>query len=76
MLRGDIGFEGMIFSDDLEMAGAQGAGDIVARADLAVDAGCDMVLVCNDFAAMDALLERWSCGPAPVERIESMRRSP
>src|SRR4029434_10514125 len=70
VLRDRMGFDGMIFSDDLEMAGAHGAGDIVARADLATRAGCDMVLACSDFAAMDMLLDRWqpSPPPAPAER--------
>ena len=63
ILRGRLQFDGLIFSDDLEMAGAHAAGDIVARAEAAVSAGCDMVLACNDFAAMDDLLSRWK--PAP-----------
>ena len=53
----------MLFSDDLGMAGAHTAGDIVARAEAAVEAGCDVVLVCNDAAASDDLLSRWK--PAP-----------
>jgi beta-N-acetylhexosaminidase len=65
ILRGRLGFDGLIFSDDLEMAGAHSAGDIVARAEAAVAAGCDMVLACNDFAAMDDLLSRWKPAAQP-----------
>jgi beta-N-acetylhexosaminidase len=65
MLRGRLAFDGLIFSDDLSMAGARGAGDIVARADAACAAGCDMVLVCNDPAGADTLLSRWRPLPQP-----------
>jgi beta-N-acetylhexosaminidase len=65
ILRGRLQFDGLIFSDDLEMAGAHAAGDIVARAEAAVAAGCDMVLACNDFAAMDDLLSRWKPASQP-----------
>jgi beta-N-acetylhexosaminidase len=63
ILRGRLGFDGMVFSDDLGMAGAHVAGDMVARAEAAIDAGCDMVLICNDPAAADAVLAHWK--PAP-----------
>lgn len=65
-LRQEFGFDGVIFSDDLSMEGASVAGDIVARAQAAWDAGCDMLLVCNAPDAVGELLARWQ--PQPDER--------
>lgn len=57
VLRGQLQFQGVIFSDDLSMGGATGAGNITQRASMALDAGCDMVLVCNDPIAIGTLLD-------------------
>ena len=59
MLRKDISFDGVIFSDDLSMEGASVAGGIVDRAEAAWRAGCDMLLVCNSPDAVAELLSNW-----------------
>lgn len=59
ILRNNIKFEGVVFSDDLSMEGASVAGDIVDRVTAAWNAGCDMLLVCNSPDTVGDLLERW-----------------
>ncbi len=66
VLRTRFRFDGVIFSDDLGMAGARSAGDMVQRADAALAAGCDVVLVCNDPEGADRLLSTWHPAPAPT----------
>jgi len=57
ILRTELKFNGVVFSDDLSMEGAASIGDFKQRAKLAIEAGCDMVLVCNNPTAAAEVLD-------------------
>ena len=71
LLRRQLGFEGVIFSDDLSMEGASVAGSVVQGAHAALKAGCDMVLICNSPDKADQLLQ----GLDPAVAIDPDRSS-
>ncbi|MGO1283470.1 MAG: glycoside hydrolase family 3 N-terminal domain-containing protein, partial [Psychrobacter sp.] len=73
IIRDQLDFNGVLFSDDLCMAGAQAAGDVSARVKAAIEAGCDIALVCNDRVAAHEAAEAAQELPYPNQnRIKTM----
>jgi beta-N-acetylhexosaminidase len=73
ILRGELGFQGAVFTDDLSMGAAASVGDLLRRAHLALAAGCDMLLVCNDRPGVRTLIERLVAESAPASQLRLVR---
>lgn len=78
ILRRQWQFQGVIFSDDLSMKGAESEGGFSGRARLALAAGCDAILVCNNRAAVEEVIsflesQGLSSNSARLERMRCQR---
>ena len=73
ILRGELGFRGAVFSDDIGMAAAEAAGGVEARLRAHLDAGCDLVLVCQPALVPDAITAARGRAPCAEARLVPLR---
>jgi beta-N-acetylhexosaminidase len=73
-LRNNIMFDGVVFTDDLSMAGAGVVGGMLQRVETAYHAGCDMLLVCNSPDSVADVLANWhpEIDPLRGKRVEAL----
>ena len=72
-LRGRMRFSGAVISDDMSMEGAAGQGSIVERVALALDSGCDLVLLCNCPEAVPDVIDSLETFKDPAAQLRLMR---
>jgi beta-N-acetylhexosaminidase len=72
-LRGNLGFDGAIFTDDLSMKGAGVVGDMPQRAAVALEAGCDVLSLCNDRQGVLQVIESLRGTGDPLSQVRMVR---
>lgn len=73
VLRQRFDFQGAIISDDLSMEGAAFAGDPLERTEAALEAGCDMLLLCNNPGSVESVLDSLKIKPDPLRHARLVR---
>ena len=68
ILRQQLNFNGVIFSDDLGMKGAGFMGNVVERAEKAIRAGCDLLLLCNEPEGVGQVLDNLNYQPTQTQK--------
>ncbi|ORU94009.1 MAG: beta-N-acetylhexosaminidase [Cycloclasticus sp. symbiont of Bathymodiolus heckerae] len=74
ILRNQLKFKGVIFSDDLSMEGASVVGDYVQRAKQALKAGGDMALVCNNRSATEQVIDGLNSLEVNLDSVERLKK--
>jgi beta-N-acetylhexosaminidase len=74
VLRGRLHFDGLCFSDDLEMKALDDWGDLAERSEQSFAAGCDVLLLCHTLEALPAVVERIANPRLEERRVEARRR--
>lgn len=72
ILREQLGFQGVIFSDDLGMKGADFMGNFVERSEKALNAGCDLLLLCNEPKGVEQVLDNLNYQPTAEQKARHL----